>query len=238
MLTSSPRLRIRRPSPTTAEFTVTTLPPQTVTLRVLRMLLLALRVTLALLTLVVVHARFTMSSSSSSASPAAAAIEVPLPGPILAAHVFLCRTLYGSAGGAALWRLAAGMPLALLVPGAAAVAYVLALRVHTSESLLVLRGLGVQTTRSPSTYLVVPGASAATRFIPTEKIRDVLVNEAFLGFEVRYYLVVVVEGEADVVVVFPSLLPKREIVETVWRGARECLYEAGKPSVQQSSAEA
>ncbi|KJZ80191.1 hypothetical protein HIM_00041 [Hirsutella minnesotensis 3608] len=89
------------------------------------------------------------------------------------------------------------------------------------ESLLVLRGLGVQTSESSPSYF----AGAATRFIPTEKIQDIFVNEAFLGFEVRYYLVVVVEGEDDVVVVFPGLLPPRRIVETVWRGARECLYE-------------
>lgn len=92
----------------------------------------------------------------------------------------------------------------------------------------MLRGLGVQTTESPSTYL----ASPSTRFIPTEKIQDIFVNEAFIGFEVRYYLVVVVEGEEDVVIVFPGLLPKRRIVETVWRGARECLYEAPKRDVE------
>lgn len=53
-------------------------------------------------------------------------------------------------------------------------------------------------------------------------------NEAFRGFEVRYYLVVVVEGEKDVVVVFPRLLPRRKIVETVWRGVRGCLWEKGE----------
>lgn len=84
-----------------------------------------------------------------------------------------------------------------------------------------MRGLGVQTTESSGSYL----RAAATRFIPTEKIQDVLVNEAFRGFEVRYYLVVVVEGEEDVVVVFPGLLPGRKIVEEVWRGVRGCLYE-------------
>ena len=31
------------------------------------------------------------------------------------------------------------------------------------------------------------------------------------------------EGESDVVVVFPRLLPCRRIVETVWRGSRNCL---------------
>ena len=68
-----------------------------------------------------------------------------------------------------------------------------------------------------------------TRFIPTEKIQDILINEAFKGFEVRYYLVIVVEGEEDVVVCFPRLLPRRKIVEKVWRGARGCLYEKDGP---------
>lgn len=56
-----------------------------------------------------------------------------------------------------------------------------------------------------------------------EKIQDVFVNEAFRGFEVRYLLVVVVEGEGELVVVFPRLLPGRRIVERVWRGVRGCL---------------
>lgn len=56
-----------------------------------------------------------------------------------------------------------------------------------------------------------------------EKIQDVFVNEAFRGFEVRYLLVVVVEGEGELVVVFPRLLPGRRIVEVVWRGVRGCL---------------
>lgn len=104
------------------------------------------------------------------------------------------------------------------------VAYGIVLRIHTSESLLVLRGLGIQTSTSSTTYL----GTASTRFIPTEKIQDILVNEAFRRFEVRYYLIVVVQGEDEVVVVFPKLLPSRDIVERVWRGARRCLYEPEK----------
>lgn len=38
-------------------------------------------------------------------------------------------------------------------------------------------------------------------------------------------MAVVVKGEEDVVVVFPRLLPKRAILEEVWRGAKACLYE-------------
>lgn len=110
---------------------------------------------------------------------------------------------------------------------------------YTEESLLVIRGLGVQTSTSSPTYL----STSATRFIPTNMIQDILIHEAFKGFEVKFYLAIVVEGEEDVVVVFPvsllyaigidfvclfafqSILPKRQILEEVWRGARACLYE-------------
>ena len=77
------------------------------------------------------------------------------------------------------------------------------------ESLLTLRTLGIQTS-SVAPYYLLP---ATTRFIPTSQIRDIFVHEAFRGFEVRYYLAIVVEGEAKVVVVFPvspyiSLYPR------------------------------
>ncbi|CRG92532.1 hypothetical protein PISL3812_09593 [Talaromyces islandicus] len=93
---------------------------------------------------------------------------------------------------------------------------------YTEESLLVIRGLGVQTSTSSSMYW----SSAATRFIPTTQIQDIVIHEAFKGFEVRFYLAIIVEGERDVVVVFPNMLPKRMILEEVWRGARHCLYES------------
>lgn len=70
---------------------------------------------------------------------------------------------------------------------------------YTTESLLVIRGLGVQTTTSSPTYL----STATTRFIPTNMIQDIFIHEAFKGFGVRFYLAIVVEGEHDVVVVFP-----------------------------------
>jgi phosphatidylinositol glycan class H protein len=85
----------------------------------------------------------------------------------------------------------------------------------------VLRGLGVQTSTTSSTYLQTP----TTRLIPTTSIQDIFIYEAFKGFEVRFYLAIVVKGEEDVLVVFPSLLPKRAIVEEVWRGTRKCLWE-------------
>jgi phosphatidylinositol glycan class H protein len=222
MITTSPRLRIRRPSPTTAEFTVTTLPPRTLSLAILSLLLLATRLLLVLTTTLLLYGRWTTCPLAQARS------SLPLQQPAslisLQGTWFLVDQYTRSSTGRAFARAASSVPLGLLLPGVLLALYLLSLRVHSHESLLVLRGLGVQTTESPSTYL----ASEATRFIPTEKIRDIFVNEAFRGFEVRYYLVVVVEGEQDLVVVFPGLLPKRRIVETVWRGVRECLYEAPK----------
>lgn len=69
----------------------------------------------------------------------------------------------------------------------------------TEESLLVIRGLGVQTSTSSATYL----SKASTRFIPTTQIQDIVIHEAFKGFEVKFYLAIIVEGESNVVVVFP-----------------------------------
>jgi len=91
----------------------------------------------------------------------------------------------------------------------------------TEESLTLLRGLGIQTSTTSSTYLQSP----STRFIPATSIQDIFIYEAFKGFEVRFYLAIVVEGEEDVVVVFPALLPRRQVLEEVWRGARRCLWE-------------
>jgi len=86
----------------------------------------------------------------------------------------------------------------------------------------VIRSLGVQISTTSGSLL---GGGRKTRFIPTQKVRDVFIHEGFWGMEVRFYLAVVVEGEGEVVVVFPKLLPNRKILETVWRGARKRLHQ-------------
>jgi phosphatidylinositol N-acetylglucosaminyltransferase subunit H len=88
------------------------------------------------------------------------------------------------------------------------------------ESLLVLQGLGIQTSTSSPYYFVSP----TTTFIPTTKIQDIVIHEGFRGLEVRFYLAVIVEGATEVVVVFPNLLPRLDVLQEVWRGARRCLY--------------
>lgn len=95
------------------------------------------------------------------------------------------------------------------------------LKTPLEESLTVIRGLGLQISTRSSIYLRTP----TTRFIPTTSVQDIFIHEAFKGFEVRFYLAIVVKGEEDVVVVFPRMLPRRAILETVWRGSRACLWE-------------
>ncbi|KAG5921296.1 hypothetical protein E4U61_006864 [Claviceps capensis] len=250
VLTTPPRLHIRRPSPTTAEFTVTTLPSSRAPLRIL----LLLRLLLALAVILLLHALWTTTTIAETApAPAtatattAAAVTCPLSaeassiGPCLThthtAAAFLNSPLQTAQSaleryrvsplGEVFRRIASSLPPVVLVALCLGACYALTRRVHCTESLLVLRGLGVQTSESPSWGMALGwgAGGATTRFIPTEKIRDIFVNEAFRGMEVRYYLVVVVEGEGELVVVFPGLLPRRGIVEEVWRGARECLYE-------------
>jgi phosphatidylinositol N-acetylglucosaminyltransferase subunit H len=270
MLITAPHLYVRRPSPTTAEFTVTTCPPPTLSLRILLGLVFLARVLLGLSALLVLYSTWTLSpyyhqahraghsSGIATATPAATSTTPPFHGhnynhvpvttsaaaatainiadprdaPVNPAPTtlyttewlpYLARAAHLSAAGRTAHRVGERLPPYAAVALCAVVVYATTLRVHTTESLLVLRGLGVQTSSVGGSYLAT--WRAGTRFIPTEKIRDVLINEAFRGLAVRYYLVVVVEGEEDVVVVFPRLLPGRRVVEAVWRGVRGCLWD-------------
>lgn len=85
----------------------------------------------------------------------------------------------------------------------------------------MIRGLGIQTSTSSPSYL----SAATTRFIPTSQIQDILIHEAFKGFEVRFYLTIIVKGEEQAVVVFPKSLPRRAVLEEVWIGSKTILYE-------------
>ncbi|KAJ5329969.1 hypothetical protein N7541_005752 [Penicillium brevicompactum] len=202
------RLKIQRPSPTTVSFTVSNAPQRSSSpAKILFGLQILLRAILFLCVIVVGvtllrHIVFKGDSGAISWS-----------------------LVWSSALGSKLCRLVDSYnPLAIAIVSALVV-YGVFRRGYTGlaeESLLVIRGFGIQTSTSSATYL----STAATRFIPTTQIQDIVIHEAFKGFEVRFYLAVIVEGEPDAVVVFPHTLPKREILEQVWRGSRRCLYDA------------
>ncbi|KAI2783240.1 GPI-GlcNAc transferase complex, PIG-H component-domain-containing protein [Daldinia loculata] len=246
MLTTAPYLRIRRPSPTTTEFIVSTLPPQTIPLRLALGAVYFVRLLLALAVLLMMYAvqssyysttpiqplllpsmkasvaNIQSNSTTTGATTANSPIDVLATTPIFSL-AFVQQTLnvvLSSRLGSLLSQLAHSVPPWILIPCSIGTLYLLSLRIGVEERLLVLRGLGVQTSSSGATVF----SALKTRFIPTDKIQDILINEAFRGFEVRHYLIVIVEGEEHIVVVFPQLLPRPRILEKVWKGARECLY--------------
>lgn len=260
MLTTAPHLYIRRPSPTTAEFTVTTCPPLTIPLRLLLLTIHLLRLVLISAALLTLYTRFdllpTTTTTTHHQHPPSQNHQQPQPPPLLTllstGRIALSLRAALSAAqrsqpGTLLAALTAPLPdWAVAVAAAGALYAAVHTRLHATESVLVLRGLGIQICTEGGDGGGSGSGSGGgggfgggvrwrwgrqTRFIPTEKIRDVLINEAFRGFEVRYYLVVVVEGEENVVVLFPGLLPRRKIVEAVWRGIRGCLVEGGEVEV-------
>ncbi|KAI5863519.1 GPI-GlcNAc transferase complex, PIG-H component-domain-containing protein [Durotheca rogersii] len=230
MLTTAPYLRTRRPSPTTAEFIVSTLAPPTPARRLALAGVYLLRLALALGVLLLAYASWAQSpyAPTTTTTTTAAASSSPFS----RARGALDAALGATAAGRAVARAAGAVPGWALGPGAAAALWALSRRVGAEERLLVLRGLGIQTRSSGASVLAALAAAdggSRTRFVPTAKIVDVLLHEAFRGFEVRHYLAVVVDGEDDLLLVFPRLLPRPRILEAVWRGVRECLYDTDAP---------
>ncbi|KAK9494631.1 GPI-GlcNAc transferase complex, PIG-H component-domain-containing protein [Lipomyces doorenjongii] len=93
-------------------------------------------------------------------------------------------------------------------------------REYTEESILVLHDFGIQVSSTGKTRL-----SRTSQFIPLELIQDVVLNEGFRGFRVIYFLAVVVKGRGRLLVVFPNLLPQREILEEIWRDIRSRMHQ-------------
>ncbi|EER42489.1 phosphatidylinositol N-acetylglucosaminyltransferase [Histoplasma capsulatum var. duboisii H88] len=198
------RLSIQRPSPTTALFTASNASVRsTITSKALFSIEIVLRILLF-------------------------AVVLLLNGALIRDYILTLDdgiihwdAVWSSAIGALACRMADWQGWQFTCPVSAVLVYIIFRRGYTEESLLVIRGLGVQTSTSSATYL----SKASTRFIPTTQIQDIVIHEAFKGFEVKFYLAIIVEGESNVVVVFPNLLPRRSILEAVWKGARKCLYD-------------
>lgn len=179
MFTSPPTLRIRSPSSTTVEFTVTNRPPSTVPRQLLHILTFLLRLILAL-------TAFTFLLTKYHPPPFPASIPP-------AFHQLLSY----------LSTLATPLSWQTLLPVSIAIFYVSFFTGgYTEESLVVIRDLGVQISTTTGWW-----GGRRSRFIPTSRVVDLWIHEGFRGFEVRFYLAVVVEGEEGLVVVFPVSLP-------------------------------
>lgn len=80
------------------------------------------------------------------------------------------------------------------------------------ESLLVIRDLGVQT----NCHSIVPWKSSS-KLIPLDSIRDIFINEGFRKFDVCYYMGIAIESETEIHVVFPTLLPRHDVLQKVYK---------------------
>ncbi|KAG7844405.1 hypothetical protein KL941_003781 [Ogataea angusta] len=120
---------------------------------------------------------------------------------------------------------------------------------QTEESLILIPNLGVQSesyrVRKSGLALVrlllgrVLGKSELSRpvhtaktlnrqFFPMEEVHDLAIVEGFMNFQVIFYLALVVgEGPQDdqlqMVVIFPNLLPRKKLLQAVWRRSRAYL---------------
>ncbi|GCB18270.1 phosphatidylinositol N-acetylglucosaminyltransferase subunit gpi15 [Aspergillus awamori] len=176
------RLILRRPSPTTVSFTVSNASRRTSTpAKALFYLQVLLRAVTFLCVLLLDAAKFRRAVFMEDGS------------------WIRWTTIWSSSLGISVCRIADAYSSVVVVLASAVVFYGVFRKGYTEESLLVIRGLGIQTSTSSQTYL----SKASTRFIPTTQIQDIVIHEAFKGFEVRFYLAVIVEGESEVVVVFP-----------------------------------
>jgi phosphatidylinositol glycan class H protein len=176
-------LSIKRPTPTTVSYTVSTRSePRTFTASLTNAISILLRLAAGLVVLLaLLHEHQTLFNGTIYHLPPS--IHSLLPAlPVIAT-----------------------LPPALRICMYALVLWLVFRKGYTSESLLVIRGLGVQTATAGSSFLW----GGSTRFIAASAVQDIFIHEAFRRFEVRFYLCIVVEGEESVVVVFPvgDILP-------------------------------
>ncbi|KAI6248134.1 Phosphatidylinositol N-acetylglucosaminyltransferase subunit gpi15 [Erysiphe necator] len=217
LFTSEPHLRIRRPSPKTVEFIVSNSATPTLPIRILLIVTILIRIIIFFSILLLLFCNYQLSTFITALQA-----FTTTPGFLTIDYIkHLAYRLITSHLGRLCMDFASQVPISSVIPLCLFMIFIVSRRFYKTESLLVLRSLGVQTSSSSTIF----GIGNTTRFIPTEKIQDILINEAFCGFEVRYYLIVVVEGEKELVVVFPGLSPRLDIVEKVWRGTRACLWE-------------
>lgn len=99
---------------------------------------------------------------------------------------------------------------------------------NIEESILVMRNIGIElTTKKPSMFFLLGKANrniTTELFIPVNDIVDIIIHEAFVGFEVIFYMLIIRSSARKLTIVFGELLPRRHQLELVLRGARKTLF--------------
>ncbi|PLW42435.1 hypothetical protein PCANC_09916 [Puccinia coronata f. sp. avenae] len=92
-----------------------------------------------------------------------------------------------------------------------------------SESILIMSPLGIQLN---STSLI----RTTYHFVAREHIKQAVIHEAIVGWDVSFYLGLVVQPDGDQMYihqVFNNLQPELDNLVIVWKGIRELLFQNG-----------
>lgn len=108
--------------------------------------------------------------------------------------------------------------VATLVLAFAVVRVVFFLRGTVEESVLAVRGIGLQLTRRNALGQTV------SRFIDQGAVTSLFVHEGYFRHQCVFFMGAVVEEQDRTVVFFDETLPRVAVLRTVLRGLREVLY--------------
>ncbi|GMM37543.1 hypothetical protein DASC09_048680 [Saccharomycopsis crataegensis] len=92
------------------------------------------------------------------------------------------------------------------------------------ESIMVIKSMGIEISTTIPNSTFFGRAKIVDRFIPIGDIIDIMIHEAFKGFEVIFYMVILRQNQKKLTIVFEKLLPRRDQLEVVLRGCRKVLY--------------
>ncbi|KAF8532518.1 GPI-GlcNAc transferase complex, PIG-H component-domain-containing protein [Gautieria morchelliformis] len=103
------------------------------------------------------------------------------------------------------------------------------------ESIFVVPRHGIQLeTHRGLKFSLIPAFPLRTkrRFIPLTSVRDIVINEGFRRWDVRYYLCIIRDTGSEVVleVAFENLLPHLPILECVHQHIHKILSQASTPT--------
>jgi hypothetical protein len=124
---------------------------------------------------------------------------------------------HGAGAGVGFAHRAADM--SLRVVAAYLVASLLLPRLVVEESLLAMRGLGLQlTTRRDD-------GSTSSQFIDAQSVKALVVNEGVQSCDVWYYLAVVVVGRPTMVLAYEASRPRLAVLSHIYKRVHSLMYE-------------
>lgn len=83
-----------------------------------------------------------------------------------------------------------------------------------------MRDLGIELSSTGKFYFF----GGSQLFLSKGEILDILIQEAFVGIEVQFCLIIMTSDARKFHVVFENLKPRRQVLESVWISSRKCLF--------------